>query len=61
MTDPQMQKQKSVWFRGTVIIHGERYIFKSFTRSSTPTISNIYFQVEMDNVIKDEVLDRMLV
>eukprot|EP00924_Labyrinthula_sp_SR-Ha-C_P007927 snap_masked-scaffold_41-processed-gene-0.6-mRNA-1 protein AED:1.00 eAED:1.00 QI:0/0/0/0/1/1/3/0/151 len=56
-----LETEGSAWFRGTMLLNGSRYVFKAFTQFSFPSVENAYFQLELDNVVKDEALNRLLV
>eukprot|EP00924_Labyrinthula_sp_SR-Ha-C_P007934 snap_masked-scaffold_41-processed-gene-0.16-mRNA-1 protein AED:1.00 eAED:1.00 QI:0/0/0/0/1/1/6/0/380 len=57
---PLLRRNKCAWFRGTVLIKQVRYLFKAFIEVFSPGVENVFFQVEFNNPIKDETLDRLL-
>eukprot|EP00924_Labyrinthula_sp_SR-Ha-C_P003580 snap_masked-scaffold_53-processed-gene-1.63-mRNA-1 protein AED:1.00 eAED:1.00 QI:0/0/0/0/1/1/5/0/324 len=58
---PLLQRGESVWFRGTMLLKGVRYVFKTFIKKSSPGVEKVVFQVEFDNIVHDQVLNRILV
>eukprot|EP00924_Labyrinthula_sp_SR-Ha-C_P007919 maker-scaffold_41-snap-gene-0.32-mRNA-1 protein AED:0.04 eAED:0.04 QI:229/0.66/0.75/1/1/1/4/220/295 len=57
----QLQAQGTAWFRSTIFVNGVRYVFKAFIRPISPEVENVFFQLELDNVVTDEALNRLLV
>eukprot|EP00924_Labyrinthula_sp_SR-Ha-C_P003576 maker-scaffold_53-snap-gene-1.15-mRNA-1 protein AED:0.35 eAED:0.38 QI:0/0/0.5/1/1/1/2/75/115 len=56
-----LERKGSTWFRGTMHHKGIRYKLRAFTRLFSPEVEHTSFQLELDNVVKDGALDRILV
>eukprot|EP00924_Labyrinthula_sp_SR-Ha-C_P007107 snap_masked-scaffold_8-processed-gene-9.41-mRNA-1 protein AED:1.00 eAED:1.00 QI:0/0/0/0/1/1/5/0/333 len=57
---PALRKDGSTWFRGTAIINGVRFVYKAFARCLSTNVENGFYQIELDNQVTDQALDRML-
>eukprot|EP00924_Labyrinthula_sp_SR-Ha-C_P012946 maker-scaffold_12-snap-gene-4.46-mRNA-1 protein AED:0.08 eAED:0.12 QI:0/0.33/0.5/1/1/1/4/79/314 len=57
---PEICSAGHAWHQGTILYRGERFGFKSLSRLNKAGCNEFFLQVDFESVIKDTMLDRLL-
>eukprot|EP00924_Labyrinthula_sp_SR-Ha-C_P012943 maker-scaffold_12-snap-gene-4.45-mRNA-1 protein AED:0.02 eAED:0.02 QI:88/0.75/0.8/1/0.75/0.6/5/549/329 len=57
---PKLKSKGSVWFRGTHLVENKRFMYRAYTRILSGERQEVYYQLQTDVIVEDELLNKLM-